>query len=286
MKFILFILACFWGIQSVLAFPSKTTMVYFHTYKGFSNCHFLSLEKNGRYSCYCVDIIHNDGNKNKDVKIVNIDSMFGKWYQEGPVIHFLSDDYLDCSPEERQILLILVGHRLMDDSVDMKIVDECTLEMIHPEYSGPCYKSIDCISSNPDITKIIDLFLAANTTDTTFKILTDRDTFYVTSEDIVHVDTVGLFSLTFNLSKEMANFLHMTTNPSCQIFLHLKNKEWVLLQEDEIRRTSTPEGYYITTDFGKIMWKKYQINIGYNFPIKVMKNIKQFRKRYLTQSKL
>lgn len=134
--------------------------------------------------------------------------------------------------------------------------------------------------------KILSIFISLNasTPDTIFRIYSVADTIYITSNDIVQVDTYGLFQLTYYLSKEMSDFVDSTNYNSCQIHYHLKNRNWILLQEYEMRAARIPEGYYITTDFGKIVYKSY-IHIGYNYPDKLKKNKRRFRKRYMTQPK-
>lgn len=131
----------------------------------------------------------------------------------------------------------------------------------------------------------IVISLNASTPDTVFRVYSVADTIYITSNDIVHVDTFGLFELTYHLSKEMCDSLDSMNYNSCQIYYHLKNKDWILLQEYEMRRARVPEGYSITTDFGKIVYREDCINIGYNYPDKLKKNKRRFRKRYLTQPK-
>lgn len=136
------------------------------------------------------------------------------------------------------------------------------------------------------LVKILSIFvsLSTSTPDTIFRVYSVADTIYITSNDIVQVDTYRLFQLTYHLSKEMCKSLDSTNYNSCQIYFHLRNRNWILLQEYEVRRARIPEGYYITTDFGKIVYKGY-IHIGYNYPDKLKKNKRRFRKRYLTQPK-
>ena len=54
----------------------------------------------------------------------------------------------------------------------------------------------------------IVISLNASTPDTIFRVCSVADTIYVTSNDIVQIDTYGLFQLTYHLSKEMCNSLH------------------------------------------------------------------------------
>ena len=128
---------------------------------------------------------------------------------------------------------------------------------------------------------LVNICLSANASDTTFMVRSKTDTVYITSNDIVRVDTFGLFELTFHLSKEMCDFLNTMNYNSCQIYYHLRNKSWIILQEYEMRTARIPEGYSITTDFGKIV-RKDCINIGYNYPDKIKKR-RNYRKKYMIQ---
>lgn len=128
----------------------------------------------------------------------------------------------------------------------------------------------------------IVISLNSSTIDTVFKVCYVADTVYITSNDVAQVDTCGLFELTYYLSKEMCDSIDSTNYNSCQIYYHLRNRDWISLQEYEMRRARIPEGYYITTDFGKIVYKK-GIHIGYNYPDRLKK--RKFCKRYLTQPK-
>ena len=131
----------------------------------------------------------------------------------------------------------------------------------------------------------IVISLNASTPDTIFRVCSVADTIYVTSNDIVQIDTYGLFQLTYHLSKEMCNSLHSANYNSCRIYYHLRNRDWILLHEYERRRARIPEGYHITTDFGTIVLKEDRIHIGYSYPDKLKRNKRRFRKRYLTQPK-
>ena len=131
---------------------------------------------------------------------------------------------------------------------------------------------------------LVVISLNASITDTIFRVCSVADTIYITSNDIVQVDT-GLFQLTFHLSKKMCDSVDSTNYNSCQIYYHLKSRDWTLLQEYEMRKAKVPEGYYITTDFGKIVYKDDLIQIGYNYPDKLKKNKRKFSKCYLTQPK-
>ena len=126
--------------------------------------------------------------------------------------------------------------------------------------------------------------LCTNIHDTIFRVCTYNDTVFITSNDIVHVDTFSLFELSCLLSKEMSDSLRSLEYDSCQIYYHLRNKDWFLLQEYEIRSARIPEGYYITTDFGKIVYKENLIHIGYNYPEKI-KRKRNYLKRYWTRPK-
>ena len=135
--------------------------------------------------------------------------------------------------------------------------------------------------------KILSIAMCLNTStpDTMFRVCSVADTIYITSDDVAQIDTFGLFHLTYHLSKEMCDSLDSMNYNSCQIYYHLKNKDWILLQEYEMRRARIPEGYYITTNFGTIVYKENRIHIGYNYPDKLKKNKRKFCKRYLTQPK-
>ncbi len=122
----------------------------------------------------------------------------------------------------------------------------------------------------------IVICLNISTPDTVFKIYTYRDSIYVTSMDIIRIDTFN-FDLICHLSKEMSDILLPIKYDSCQVYF--RNKDWFLLQEYEIRGAHIPEGYYICTDFGKLMYKARVINIGYNYPKKIKKK-RNYCKRY------
>ncbi len=124
----------------------------------------------------------------------------------------------------------------------------------------------------------IVMCLISSTPDTIFKIFVDGDTIYVTSADLVRVDTSN-FSLRCHLSKEMSDILRPIKYDSCQLFI--KNKDWILLKEYEMRAAHIPEGYHVTTDFGRIMYQDGIIWIGYSYPEKIKKK-RCFRKRYYT----
>ena len=124
----------------------------------------------------------------------------------------------------------------------------------------------------------IVICLSTNTPDTIFKIFVEGDTIYVTSTDIVRIDTSN-FALRCYLSKEISDILHPIKYDSCQ--LYVKNKDWILLQEYEIRAARIPEGYYIWTDFGRIQYEEGLIYVGYNYPEKIKKK-NNYRKRYYT----
>lgn len=130
----------------------------------------------------------------------------------------------------------------------------------------------------------IAMCLSTNTPDTMFRVCSVSDTIYIKSNDIVQIDTYGLFHLTYHLSKEMCHSLYSANYNSCRIYYHLRNRDWILLHEYERRRARIPEGYYIITDFGTIVYED-RIHIGYNYPDKLKKNKRRFRKRYLTQPK-
>ena len=131
----------------------------------------------------------------------------------------------------------------------------------------------------------IVISLNASTPDTIFRVCSVADTIYITSNDIVQIDTFGLFQLTYHLSKEMCDALYSTNYNSSLIYYNLRNIDWILLQEYEIRRARIPEGYYITTDFGTIVCKEDRIQIGYNYPDKLKKNKRKFSKHHLIQPK-
>ena len=124
----------------------------------------------------------------------------------------------------------------------------------------------------------IAIYLSVNTPDTIFRVCSNIDTIYITSKDIVRVDSFGLFQLTYQLTKEMSSALHSANVDSCQLWFNLKNKNWILLQEYEKRAARIPEGYYVTTDFGNIVSEERTIHVGYNYPEKFKKR-KNFRKR-------
>ena len=124
----------------------------------------------------------------------------------------------------------------------------------------------------------IILCLVANTPDTVFKIQTRVDTIYVTTTDIVYA-AVSNFDMSCHLSKEMSDSLLSLKYDSCQVFV--KNGEWIFLQEYELRAAHIPEGYYIWTDFGTIMYKEGWLHVGYNYPYRIKKK-RNYGKRYLT----
>ena len=78
------------------------------------------------------------------------------------------------------------------------------------------------------LVKILSIFvsLSTSTPDTIFRVYSVADTIYITSNDIVQVDTYRLFQLTYHLSKEMSDFVDSTNYNSCQIHYHLKNRNW------------------------------------------------------------
>lgn len=118
----------------------------------------------------------------------------------------------------------------------------------------------------------IAICLIINNPDTIFIVRSNIDTICIMSNDIDRVDTFGLFQLTYHLSKEMSDSLHSKNINSCQLLFKLRNKDWIMLQEYEMRAAKIPEGYYVTTDFGKIVYKKDCIHIGYNnYPDKLKK---------------
>ena len=119
--------------------------------------------------------------------------------------------------------------------------------------------------------------------DTIFILCSNTDTICITSNDFVSVDTFGLFQLTYHLSKEMSDSLSSANINSCQLLFKLRNKDWIMLQEYEMRAAKVPEGYYVTTDFGKIVYKEDCIHIGYNYPDNLKKKNKDC-KHYWTQS--
>lgn len=127
---------------------------------------------------------------------------------------------------------------------------------------------------------VISMCLNSSTPDTVFRIVVNSDTIYVTSTDVVRIDTSN-FALRCHLTKEMSDILRLIKYDSCQVYV--KNNDWILLQEYEMRAARIPEGYHITTDFGRIMYQNGVIYVGYSYPEKIKKKI-NYRKRYYTAS--
>jgi hypothetical protein len=140
-------------ISQLLAFPTKATMVLFQPNSSISYLHILFLNEDGEYKYYELQI-----NNKQDLMVSVTDSLFGKWHKDDDKILFFSKEYLKSNKKNKLLLRISTSNCLFKDSVCMKIVDECTLEMIYPELYRN-FRKIDCVFSEENIRNHIETIL-------------------------------------------------------------------------------------------------------------------------------
>ena len=121
--------------KSILAFSPVGTYVLFQPNSQMSYLHFLRFDTNGRYVYYEFTI-----SNERVVSISLSDSIFGKWFVYENKIYLFSRDYLEAeSIDEKNIYRILPYKSLVGDSLQLTIVDDCTLS--HPDI----YRQFKCV---------------------------------------------------------------------------------------------------------------------------------------------
>lgn len=115
--------------------------------------------------------------------------------------------------------------------------------------------------------------------DSIMKYVSPNKTSYLTTEDVVSVDTFGNRLWTFHLSAQKALEFDTLYYNQGEIFFFV-NGTWTKLQEHEVRCSHIPTGYYIITNLGKIEGTPSEIQIGYYKPPK-KKKLNKFQRRLL-----
>lgn len=115
--------------------------------------------------------------------------------------------------------------------------------------------------------------------DSLIKYVSHSGSIYITSEDILSVDTVDHKIWTFHLSPQKSCEFDSLYFAKGQIFFYV-NSSWIRLQEFEIRSSHCPIGYYLRTNLGKIETSGGEINIGYYSPPQ-KKKMNKFQRKLL-----
>jgi len=101
-------------------------------------------------------------------------------------------------------------------------------------------------------------------TDTIMKYITEKDTLYITTNDIVAIDTFNNnSSWTFHLTVEKTNILDSIADKKGTMYFYQVNN-WIRLNPYEIKSCCIPPGLYIWTNQGDFMYEKGLIHIGEN----------------------
>ena len=101
-------------------------------------------------------------------------------------------------------------------------------------------------------------------TDTIMKYISENDTLYITTNDIVAIDTFNNNSTwVFHLTVETTNTIDSIAGKKGTMYFYRENN-WIRLNPYEITSCCIPSGLYISSYQGSFMYKKGLIDIGEN----------------------
>ena len=101
-------------------------------------------------------------------------------------------------------------------------------------------------------------------TDTIMKYISENDTLYITTNDILAIDTFNNnSSWTFHLTVEKTNALDSITDNKGSMYFYQENN-WIRLNQYEIKSCCIPSGLYIWTNQGLYLYEKGLIHVGEN----------------------
>ena len=115
--------------------------------------------------------------------------------------------------------------------------------------------------------------------DTVMKYITENDTLYITTKDIVSIDTFNNNSTwIFHLTVETTNTLDSITDKKGTMYFYRENN-WIRLNPYEITSCCIPYGLYIDSYQGNFMYEKGLIHIGQHLRIVSKKEFKRFLRK-------